>query len=91
MQELANDLDFMADEAITIHMLSHKTNVGENAKRTVEFAMEAIGGQSFYRSNVLERLFRDVQASPFHPLPKWEQFDWKRYRRGYRVPKKGIR
>lgn len=74
MTKLTNELNFTPEEATTIEMLSHKTNVGENTKKTVEYAMEAIGGQSFYRSNVLERLFRDVQASPFHPLPKWEQF-----------------
>ncbi|WP_242117112.1 acyl-CoA dehydrogenase family protein [Aestuariivivens sediminicola] len=74
MYNMANELNFKPGEAITIDMLSHKTNVGENTKKTVAYAMEAIGGQSFYRSNVLERLFRDVQASPFHPLPKWEQY-----------------
>ncbi len=74
MYELANQLDFNPSESITIDILTHKTNVGEASKKTVEYAMEAIGGQSFYRANVLERLFRDVQASPFHPLPKWEQY-----------------
>lgn len=71
---LTNNFDFGPDETITSDMLSYKTNVGEAAKQTVEGAMEAIGGQSFYRSNILERLFRDVQASPFHPLPKWDQY-----------------
>ena len=36
--------------------------------------MEIVGGKSYYRKNELERLFRDVQASQFHPLPQWEQF-----------------
>ncbi len=76
MYKLTNDLEFSPNEERTIAMLSHKTNVGEAAKKTVEYAMEAIGGQSFYRSNGLERIFRDVQASPFHPLPKWDQFDF---------------
>jgi acyl-CoA dehydrogenase len=31
--------------------------------------MEAGGGAGFYREAGLERLFRDVQASRFHPLP----------------------
>jgi alkylation response protein AidB-like acyl-CoA dehydrogenase len=74
MYALTNNLDFNESEAITIDILTHKTNVGESTKKTVEYAMEAIGGQSFYRANILERLFRDVQASPFHPLPKWEQY-----------------
>jgi len=74
MYGLTNNFNFTPDEAITRDMLSYKTNIGEDTKQTVAEAMEAIGGQSFYRRNVLERLFRDVQASPFHPLPKWEQY-----------------
>ncbi|MCB0570821.1 MAG: acyl-CoA/acyl-ACP dehydrogenase [Phaeodactylibacter sp.] len=74
MHARANNIDFMPDENITVDMLSLKTNVSEAAKHTVSEAMEAIGGQSFYRKNVLERLFRDVQAAGFHPLPKWDQY-----------------
>ena len=74
MYELTNNYDFKPDGLITNDILSYKTNVGEATKQTVAGAMEAIGGQSFYRENVLERLFRDVQASPFHPLPKMEQY-----------------
>jgi len=74
MYALTNEFDFEPDETITVKILSHKTNVGEFTKKTVDYAMEAIGGQSFYRANILERLFRDGQASPFHPLPKWEQY-----------------
>jgi len=36
--------------------------------------MDGIGGKSFYRKNTLERIFRDVQAAPFHPIPTWEQY-----------------
>lgn len=43
------------------------------ATRTVEKAMTAAGGSSFYRSAELERLFRDVQAARFHPLPEKPQ------------------
>jgi alkylation response protein AidB-like acyl-CoA dehydrogenase len=74
MYGLTNNMDFAPDESITVDMLSYKTNVGEATKQVVADAMEAIGGQSFYRSNKLEKLFRDVQASPFHPLPKWDQY-----------------
>lgn len=55
-------------------MLSLKTNVANACIQVVQEAMEAIGGQSFYRKNRLERLFRDVQAAQFHPLPAWDQF-----------------
>ena len=74
MIELTNNFDFNPSESITMDILTYKTNVGEATKQAVAEAMEAIGGQSFYRENVLERLFRDVQASPFHPLPKWDQY-----------------
>jgi len=74
MYNITNNFDFDPNEANTIDILTYKTNVGEATKQLVQEAMEAIGGQSFYRANILERLFRDVQASPFHPLPKWEQY-----------------
>lgn len=74
MYALTNNFDFKPDENISISMLSLKTNVSDAAQQTVSEAMEAIGGQSFYRKNVLERLFRDVQAAGFHPLPRWEQY-----------------
>ncbi len=74
MTGLANDLDFKPSETITLEMLSLKTNVADACIQTVQQAMEAVGGQSFYRKNLLERLFRDVQAAQFHPLPTWEQY-----------------
>lgn len=74
MHILTNNFDFAPNEDTTIKMLSLKTNVAEATKTTVAEAMEAIGGQSFYKKNELERLFRDVQASAFHPLPKWDQY-----------------
>lgn len=74
MCQLTNNCDFLPDDSIVVDMLSLKTNVAEAAKETVAQALDTIGGQSFYRHNILERLFRDVQASPFHPLPKWEQW-----------------
>ncbi|MCB9053981.1 MAG: acyl-CoA/acyl-ACP dehydrogenase [Lewinellaceae bacterium] len=74
MYGLTNNIDFQPDENISIDILSLKTNVSDAAQQTVSEAMDAIGGQSFYRKNVLERLFRDVQASGFHPLPRWEQY-----------------
>jgi alkylation response protein AidB-like acyl-CoA dehydrogenase len=43
--------------------------VGNAITRAVEKAMEVAGGAGFYRSAPLERLFRDVQASRYHPLP----------------------
>jgi acyl-CoA dehydrogenase len=50
-----------------------RTLVGQGAIRTVEHAMEAAGGASFYRDAGLERAFRDVQAARFHPLQEKPQ------------------
>ncbi|MGE0046436.1 MAG: acyl-CoA dehydrogenase family protein [Hyphomonadaceae bacterium] len=47
--------------------------IGQNAIRTVERAMEAAGGASFYRDAGLERAFRDIQAARFHPLQEKPQ------------------
>jgi acyl-CoA dehydrogenase len=46
---------------------------GQGAIRTVERAMEAAGGASFYRRIGLERAFRDVQGARFHPLQEKPQ------------------
>ncbi len=42
--------------------------VARQAIETVELAMELAGGAGFYRSQGLERLFRDIQAARYHPL-----------------------
>ena len=74
MHEMANNFDSKPNESISIKALSYKTNIAEGAKEVVTEAMGIIGGQSFYKKNNLERLFRDVQAGEFHPLPKWKQY-----------------
>ena len=74
MYTLTNNFDFKPNENRTIDILSYKTNVADACIQTVSAAMEAIGGQGFYKKNEMERLFRDVQAAQFHPLPKWDQY-----------------
>lgn len=73
MIALAGNLDVKPDKDLSAEILSLKTNVAESCIQVVEEAMNAVGGQSFYKKNTLERIFRDVQASRFHPLPLWEQ------------------
>ncbi|HEY7647804.1 MAG TPA: acyl-CoA dehydrogenase family protein [Methylomirabilota bacterium] len=46
---------------------------GRAAIRTVEKAMEVVGGASFYRKLGLERLFRDIQGARYHPLQEKRQ------------------
>src|SRR5262245_12481146 len=43
------------------------------AIRTVEKALEVVGGAAFYRALGLERLYRVVQAARFHPLQEKPQ------------------
>lgn len=54
-------------------MLIRRTLMGRAAIRTVEKAMEVVGGNSFFRSLGLERLFRDVQGARFHPVQEKAQ------------------
>lgn len=43
--------------------------VGDGVRRVLDLALDVGGGASFYRRAGLERLFRDVQGSRYHPLP----------------------
>jgi alkylation response protein AidB-like acyl-CoA dehydrogenase len=52
----------------TSAMGSRRTLMGEGLVRMVEKALEVAGGVAFYRSANLERMFRDMQASRYHPL-----------------------
>ena len=70
----ANNIDFKPNPTVTLDIVSLKTNVANSCIQTVQEALDSIGGQSFFRKNTLERLFRDVQAGPFHPIPTWEQY-----------------
>ena len=76
MRSLANNLNFKPAGLTSADILAYTTNVSDLARETVSSAMEIVGGQSFYKKHLLERLFRDVQASQFHPLPKWSQYEF---------------
>jgi acyl-CoA dehydrogenase len=56
-------------EESTKAMMMNRALLARAAITTVEKAMEAVGGRSFYRSLGLERRFRDIQAARYHPLP----------------------
>lgn len=76
MIAITNNFDFPPENEIGQAILSRKTIVANSAIRTVESAMEVVGGQSFFRKMELEKLFRDVQAANFHPLPEKQQFQF---------------
>lgn len=67
---IANNFEFEPLDENGVAMLTRKTVVANAAMRTVEKGMHAIGGKSYYRAMEIERLFRDIQASTFHPLPE---------------------
>jgi alkylation response protein AidB-like acyl-CoA dehydrogenase len=57
----------------TSEMCTRRGILGAALLRAVDRAMEVGGGAGFYRSAGLERLFRDMQASRYHPLPEKTQ------------------
>jgi alkylation response protein AidB-like acyl-CoA dehydrogenase len=73
MVRITNDLDFEPVNRVGQEILSRKTNSANACIGVVTKAMEIAGGQGFYRSFGLERLFRDVQAARYHPLPQADQ------------------
>jgi len=73
MIRITNDLDFKPDNQTGQEILSRKTNSANACVGVVTRAMEIAGGQGFYRSFGLERLFRDVHAAKYHPLPQADQ------------------
>jgi alkylation response protein AidB-like acyl-CoA dehydrogenase len=84
MIRIANDLDFQPENQVGQDLLCRKTNVANACVGVVTRAMEVVGGQAFYRSFGLERLFRDVQGAKYHPLPEAEQ---QRFLGGYVIGK----
>lgn len=76
MVELANDYDFAPDLDRANSVLIRKTIASNAAIATVEKAVELVGGSAYFRKLGLERLLRDVQAAPFHPLPEKKQLDF---------------
>lgn len=57
----------------TAATLARRTLAAAGCIRTVEKALDAAGGAAYYRSAHLERLFRDVQAARYHPMPEKPQ------------------
>lgn len=76
MQAITNNFEVLPNENLSVDMVSYKTNIAEACMKTVQEAMEAAGGQSLYKKNTLEKIFRDIQAAQFHPMPKWEQYEF---------------
>jgi alkylation response protein AidB-like acyl-CoA dehydrogenase len=73
MMRIANNYNFHPTDGNGHDILMRKTNVAHACIGVVSKAMEIAGGQGYYRSFGLEKLFRDVQAAKYHPLQEKEQ------------------
>jgi acyl-CoA dehydrogenase len=69
----ADDLRFNNTNALAAAMLTRKTTATDALIHTVRLAIELIGGAGFSRASTLERLYRDIHGSLFHPLPRAKQ------------------
>lgn len=69
----ANDYEFEVGLDNVNRTLIQKSILTRACIRSVEKAIEATGGKGFHRSFGLERLYRDVLAGSFHPLPAKKQ------------------
>jgi len=64
-QDWANGVDHGNEwPALIVGM---KYNIVEGAKKVVDIAMDMSGGAGMYKTNELERLYRDVRGGGFHP------------------------
>ncbi|MCW3063167.1 MAG: acyl-CoA dehydrogenase protein [Solirubrobacterales bacterium] len=52
-----------------------KVTITESAIDIADLGMRLVGGQSFRRGHVLERLYRDARSGPFHPLTTEQTYD----------------
>lgn len=73
MLRLAGNFDFSPSIEGSNAQLVRKTLVSNAVKQTVEHALELVGGAAFYRHLPFERMWRDVQAANYHPLPEKKQ------------------
>jgi alkylation response protein AidB-like acyl-CoA dehydrogenase len=69
----AGNCDFTPSPEHANAQLVRKTIVTRAVQETVARAVEVAGGAGYYRNLPLERMWRDVQASHYHPLPEKRQ------------------
>jgi acyl-CoA dehydrogenase len=69
----SDNLQFANTDDLASRQLSRKTVAADALIDTVRLAIEVTGGVGYTRSSDIERLYRDVHASLFHPLPRAKQ------------------
>jgi alkylation response protein AidB-like acyl-CoA dehydrogenase len=73
MIDITNDYDVTPSVDSANRMLVRKTLATNAALAVATKALELAGGSALYRATGIERLFRDLQGAPFHPLPEKKQ------------------
>lgn len=68
-QQVTEDLDDLVDHgsAWFPKLVTLRTQAGDWARENVSVAGQLIGGGGYFRGSEFERLYRDVQASWYHP------------------------
>lgn len=73
MIRLVDNFRYRAELATVNEVVKRKTLAAEACKLAAAKALEVCGGRGFMRCNGIEALFRDAQASHFHPLQEKRQ------------------
>jgi alkylation response protein AidB-like acyl-CoA dehydrogenase len=69
VERVADDWSRQVDHGAQwpMKLVAAKHNAVEAAKKVVDLAMAVSGGTGMFKSNELERLYRDVRCGGFHP------------------------
>jgi alkylation response protein AidB-like acyl-CoA dehydrogenase len=73
MMGAAAGYDFAPDLELASGAVIRKTLAAQSIRTVVDRAVEIVGDGAYFGRNRLERLWRDVQAAQFHPLPESKQ------------------
>lgn len=68
-RQIAGDLDHLVDHGAEWFpkLVTLRTRAGDWARENISVAGQLIGGGGYFRGSEFERLYRDVQASWYHP------------------------
>lgn len=68
-QQVTGDLDHLVDHGAAWFpkLVTLRTKAGDWARENISVAGQLLGGAGYFRGSEFERLYRDVQASWYHP------------------------